>query len=81
MSSSECIYEIKADGTFKPIVRCKNCIHRGKPGECPFAKYEEVKNPHYTQSTTTDPYADYNRPWIVMAVDHVVDDFFCAKGE
>ena len=62
------------------IVHCQNCIYRGKPTECPFARYEQKQNPNYTTRTTTSPYADYVAQTIITAVDYTSDDDYCSRG-
>ena len=63
-----------------PVVQCKNCIYRGKPTECPFARYEQKQNPNYTTQTTTSPNADYVAQTIITAVDYTSDDDYCSRG-
>ena len=64
----------------EPVVHCQNCVHRGKPTECPFARYEQTQNPHYTTQTTTSPNADYVAQTITTVVDYTSDDDYCSRG-
>lgn len=51
----------------KPIVFCKDCIHRGSDIECPMC-YGEY-------------YYDEDLGWDSICRDRTIDDGFCDRGE
>jgi hypothetical protein len=66
---SECFEEVEVD--MVPVVRCKDCKHRGNVDECPMCysqEYEFDEGDGYMCSGSVDH-------------DNTHDDGFCDKGE